>query len=175
MTPEEQAKHDAEEKAKAEAEANKGDKKTFTQEDLEKALSERLKREREKADKALAEKLKSEREDWERQAKLSASEKETETQKKREAETAERERGITLRENRAEARDLLSEKSIPAALVDFVVDVDLDKTKANIDVLEEAYLKAVEAGVNDKLKGQTPVDKTTLDTDSPKFTGTTSI
>lgn len=134
--------------------------KTFTQDELEKTLSERLKREREKADKALADKLKAEREDWERQAKLTAEEKAEEERKRHETETSERERGIILRENRADARELLQEKNISAELVDFVVDVDADKTKENIDNLEKAFLKAVEAGVNDRLKGQTPKDKT---------------
>ena len=137
--------------------------KTFTQEDFDKQLSKTLADKEAKLEKKLQEKFEKELTERERLAKLSAEEKETEVRKKRDAETAERENGITLRENRAEARDILSEKSIPAALVDFVVDVDLDKTKENINKLEEAYLKAVEAGVNDKLKGQTPKDKTNPD------------
>ena len=148
--------------------------KTFTQEELEKTLSERLKREREKADKALAEKLKAEREDWERQAKLSAEEKEAETRKKEAEKTAAREREITLRENRADARELLQEKNISADLVDFVVDVDPDKTKENIDSLEKVFLKAVEAGVNERLKGDTPKDKSTK-TETTQYSGTTVI
>ena len=149
--------------------------KTFTQEDFDKQLSKTLADKEAKLEKKLQEKFEKELTERERLAKLSAEEKETEVRKKRDAETAERENGITLRENRAEARDILSEKSIPAALVDFVVDVDLDKTKENINKLEEAYLKAVEAGVNDKLKGQTPKDKTNPDSATPKFSGTTVI
>jgi hypothetical protein len=129
------------------------------QERIDKVVSERLKREREKYDKELAERLKKERDDWERQAKLSAEEREAEERKQREAQTAERERNIILRENRAEARELLQEKQIPANLVDFVVDVDPDKTKENISSLEEAFAKAVQKGIDDKLKGQTPKEK----------------
>ena len=141
------------------------------QERIDKIVSERLKREREKADKELAERLKKEREDWERQAKLSAEEKEAEEKKKREQETADREREITLRENRAEARELLQEKNIPANLVDFVVDVDADKTKENISNLEEAFTKAVETGINDKLKGQTPKDKSDNSPTASEYSG----
>jgi hypothetical protein len=131
------------------------------QERIDKVVSDRLKREREKYEKELSERLKKERDDWERQAKLSAEEREAEERKQREQETATREREITLRENRAEARELLQEKKIPTTLVDFVVDVDTDKTKENIASLEDAFAKAVEQGINDKLKGQTPKDKST--------------
>lgn len=145
--------------------------KSFTQEELEKTLSERLKREREKADKQLADRLKKEREDWERQAQLSAEEKEAEARKRQAEETQAREREITLRENRAEARELLQERNISTGLVDFVVDVDPEKTKENITNLEKTYLKAVEDGVNDRLKGQTPKEKSTQTTqkaDAPR-------
>lgn len=144
--------------------------KTFTQEELEKTLSERLKREREKAEKETAERLKKEREEWERQAKLSQEEKEAEERKKREAETSERERSIILRENRADARELLQEKNISADLVDFVVDVDPDKTKENINNLEKAFTKAVEAGIADRLKGETPKEKPKQEPDGKKDT-----
>lgn len=157
-----------------EKKTNEETPKTFTQEELEKTLSERLKREREKADKALADKLKAERDEWERQAKLSAEEKEVETRKKYEQEVEEKLRTATLKENRADARELLQEKNISASLVEFVLDVDADKTRENIDLLEKAFLKAVEDGVNDKLKGQTPTDKSTK-TDTTQYSGTTVI
>lgn len=145
--------------------------KTFTQEDVDKAISERLKREREKAEKTIAEKVAEAAAEAERKAKLSAEEKEAEDRKKREAETAEREREITLRENRAEARELLQERNISADLVNFVVDVDADTTRENIDNLEKAFLKAVEEGVEAKLKGKTPKDKSTS-TPEPAHSGT---
>lgn len=153
-----EAAKQAEEQKKA-AKAEKESAKTFTQEDFDKQLSKTLAEKEAKLEKKLADKLKEERAEWERQAKLSAEEKEAEERKKRDAETADREREITLRENRADARELLAEKNISTTLVDFVVDVDPDKTKENIEALEKAYLKAVEDGVNDKLKGHTPTEK----------------
>jgi len=175
MSDADKASADAEAaKLAAEAEAEKAEAKTFTQEELEKTLSERLKREREKADKALADTLKAERQDWERQAKLTAEEKESEERKKRDEQTSSREREIILRENRADARELLQEKNISSDLVDFVVDVDADKTKTNIDNLEKAFLKAVESGVNERLKGETPKDKSNK-AELPTHSGTTVI
>ena len=163
----------AEEQKKADEAKNQ---KTFTQEDFDKQLSKTLAEKEAKLEKKLADKLKAEREEWERQAKLSAEEKEAEERKKREQETAAKERDITLRENRADARELLAEKNIPTTLVDFVVDVDADKTKENIDTLEKAYLEAVEKGVADKLKGDTPKDKSNnTGADVPKYSGTTVL
>jgi len=156
-------------KAAEEAEAEKKEPKTFTQEDVDKIAGERAKREQEKADKQLKETLKKEREDWERQAKLSSEEKNSEASKKREAESADRERGITLRENRADAREVLQSKNISSDLVDFVVDVDKDKTNENIDNLEKAFLKAVETGVAEKLKGDTPTDKSKKTADTADY------
>lgn len=150
---EEQKKAD-EAKANQDAEAQKAE-----QERIDKIVGDRLKREREKSQKEFDEKLKTELADRERLAKLSAEEKATEEQKKREQETSAREREIILRENRADARETLQEKNISATLVDFVVDVDADKTKENIETLEKVFLKAVEDGVNDRLKGETPKDK----------------
>ncbi|NCU39202.1 DUF4355 domain-containing protein, partial [Candidatus Saccharibacteria bacterium] len=43
-------------------------------------------------------------------------------------------------------------------LVDFVVDVDADKTKDNVNQLEKAYAAAVKAGVDKALAGTTPKD-----------------
>lgn len=167
---------EAEEKQKAD-EANNNqqtDAQKAEQERIDKIVSERLKRDREKAQKEFDQKLKTELAERDRLAKLSAEEKAAEESKRREQETSERERGIILRENRADARELLQEKNISADLVDFVVDVDVDKTKENIDNLEKAFLKAVEIGVNERLKGQTPTDKTNQAV-APKFSGTTVI
>lgn len=141
------------------------------QERIDKIINERLKREREKFD----ERLKAELAEQQRLAKLSAEEKEAEERKRREQETAERERGIILRENRADAREILQEKNISTDLVDFVVDVDPDKTKENINNLEAAFTKAVEAGIADRLKGQTPTDKSTKQTAPKITTGTVSL
>lgn len=141
------------------AEAEKKEPKTFSQEDFDKQLSKTLADKEAKLEKKLSEKFDKELSERERLAKLSAEEKDGETRKKRDAEQADREREITLRENRADARELLQSKNISSELVDFVVDVDADKTKDNIDNLEKAFLKAVEDGVAEKLKGKTPETK----------------
>lgn len=145
--------------------------KTFTQEDFDKQLRKTLAEKEARLEKKLEERLAKELEERERQAKLSAEEKEAEERKKREQETAAKEREITLRENRADARETLQEKGISTDVVDFLVDVDPDKTKDNIDKFEKVFLKAVEAGVNDRLKGETPKDKSKGTNNEPKYEG----
>ena len=134
--------------------------KSFTQADIDKAISERLKREKEASEKRIAETLKKEREEWERQSKLSEEQRAEEARKQMESELSEKERNLALRENRADARELLIERGIDSTLVDFVVDVDADKTKENISLLEKAYAQAVKAGVDKALAGTTPKDTT---------------
>lgn len=94
----------------------------------------------------------------ERQSKLSEAEREKEFKAKQQKELEDRERTITLRERRADAKDALSDRNIDTDLVDFVIDIDEDKTNANIDKLEKAFNKAVEAGVKAKLAGTSPED-----------------
>lgn len=43
-------------------------------------------------------------------------------------------------------------------MVDFVVTLDENKTKENIEKLAKTYNKSVETGVTDKLKGTPPTD-----------------
>lgn len=58
-----------------------------------------------------------------------------------------------------EAAKELTGKGIDAALASFVVGKDADTTKQNLEVFEKAYSSAVEAAVEGKLKGTTPIKK----------------
>ena len=131
---------------------------TFTQEQVNDIVSKRLAEANTKADKRLKDEVAKALAEAERQSKLSEAEREKEFKAKQEQELNDREHAITLRERRADAKDALVEKNIDPSLVDFVVDVDADKTQANIDKLEKAFTKAVEAGVKAKLAGTSPED-----------------
>lgn len=138
-------------------EANAGGK-TFSQEELNRIVSQRIQDVQAKQDEtvknAVAQAIAEER----RQAKLTEEEREKEAKTRREAELKERETNLTLRENKIKAQELLSQKNIPIDLVDFVVDLDENKTKDNIEKLAKTYNKSVETGVTDKLKGNPPTD-----------------
>ena len=132
--------------------------KTFTQEEVNEIISKRINEINTKnkantedaVNKAIAE--------YERKAKLTQEERDKEERSKRELALKEREDNITLRERRLEAQEELRKNNVPIDLVDFVVTLDADKTKANIEALVKTYNKSVEDGITAKLKGNPPQD-----------------
>lgn len=132
--------------------------KTFTQADMDNLAGKIRGEEKAKNEQAINEAVKNAIAEYERQAKLSEEEREKEIKTKREAELKEREEKITLRERKLEAKELLQEKKIPIDLVDFVVDLDANVTKQNIEKLAKTYNKSVETGVSSKLGGTPPKD-----------------
>lgn len=145
--------------------------KTFSQDEVNNIVSERLKDVKSKQDEAIKNAVALAVAEERRQAKLTEEEREKEAKSKREAELKAREEQITLRERKLQAQELLQAKHIPIDLVDFVVDLDETKTKENIEKLAKTYNKSVETGVTDKLKGTPPTDfsnNNNQDTDKPK-------
>lgn len=132
--------------------------KTFSQADMDNLAGKIRGEEKAKQDQAIKEAVANAIAEYERNAKLTEEEREKEAKSKREAELKAREDSITLRERRLTAQELLSQKNIPIDLVDFVVDLDENKTKDNIEKLAKTYSKSVETGVTDKLKGTPPTD-----------------
>lgn len=95
----------------------------------------------------------------EKMAKMSKEEKAVYQQKKQEKELADREAAITRRELMAEAKNTLAEKKLPAALAEVLNYVDADSCKKSIEVVEKAFQEAVQAGVEERLKGDEPLKK----------------
>jgi hypothetical protein len=136
----------------AEQNASEPTPKTYTQEEVDALLqkegdrrvTEALKKaERKQADKAKeAEKL----------ARMNATEKYEYELEQREKAIAEKERALTLAENKNEASKILAEKDIDLALVDFVVAEDADTMNENIKKLD----KAIKASVAKRLAGKSP-------------------
>ena len=148
--------------------------KTFTQDEVNALIQKRVgeintkNEERNKA--AIQEALA----DYDRKAKMTEEERLSEARKQKDNELAEKERSITLRENRADAIEQLAELNIDTKLVDFVVDIDKDKTVANVKALDKAFKDAVAKGVEAKLKGKTPTDFGDGDKTTGKDKGLTS-
>ena len=145
--------------------------KNFTQADMNELAGKVRREERVKNEQALKEAVAQAIAEERRQAQLTAEERESEAKAKRERELKEREDAITLRERRLIAQEMLTQKNIPIDLVDFVVDLDENKTKENIEKLAKTYNRSVENGVTDKLKGTPPTDfsnTNTNNTDKPK-------
>lgn len=92
----------------------------------------------------------------EKLSKMTDLEKQAYQQKKEAEKIAQRERDITKRELTAEAKNTLTEKGLPLPLAEILDYSDAEKCNASIAIVEEAFKKAVEAGVEEKLKGGKP-------------------
>lgn len=126
--------------------------KTFTQTEMNKIISDRLKSERDRWEKKAAD----EKAEAERVAKMTAEQKAQHEQEKREREFAAREAELSRKERTATARDLLAEKNAPAALIG-AVDVSSDEAVASsVEAVVKAFNEAVSAEVAKKLAGAPP-------------------
>lgn len=95
----------------------------------------------------------------EKLAKMTKEEKSDYLQQKRERELADKEAAITRRELMAEAKNTLAEKKLPVGLAEVLNYVDADSCNKSIAAIEKAFNEAVEAGVQERLKGSTPPKK----------------
>lgn len=142
---------------------NKGSETTFTQEELGQKLSAERKSLTAKFEKEKQEAIKEAIAEYERKSKLTEEQKATEAQKAKEQALAERERQVTLRERKAEAMTILSEKNIPTAFVEYVLDEDADKMVEKIDALSKVWSDELNKGVKGAVSGNTPDDKNKSD------------
>lgn len=132
--------------------------KTFSQEELDKIISNRLSEAKKKLeaekDKAIAEA----KAEAERLAQLSNEEKEKElTQKQLEA-LSEKEKELASRENKLKAIEIFDEAKIPIKLVDFVVDSDSDRMIEKIQILKESWKSALSEELQKSVSGEVPKD-----------------
>lgn len=95
----------------------------------------------------------------EKMAKMTKEEKAAYQQKKQEKELADREAAITRRELMAEAKNTLAEKNLPVDLAEVLNYADADSCKKSLETVEKAFQKAVQAGVEARLKGDKPLKK----------------
>lgn len=94
-------------------------------------------------------------------AKMTAAEKQQYKDNKRQKELDAREAAINRRELMATAKNTLADKKLPQSLAEILVYTDADACNESITKVEEAFNTAVEAAVQDRLKGQEPMKKAT--------------
>jgi hypothetical protein len=148
----EEITQDTETSAVSKNEVSEG--KLFSQEQINEIVSSRLKQVDKKYEERIREIVNKERIDAERLAKLTAEEKEKELISRYKSEIEAKEKALRIREAKLEATALLNEKQIPIDLADFVLDSDIETMKINVEKLDRTYKKAVEKGINEKLKGK---------------------
>lgn len=130
--------------------------KTYTQEEVDALLQKEgdrrvtdalKKQERKNADRVReAEKL----------AQMNEQQKYEYQLEQREKAIAEKERALSLAENKNEASKILAEKGLSLSLVDFVVAEDAETMNANITLLEKAFKASVKAEVEKRLGSSSP-------------------
>lgn len=97
----------------------------------------------------------------EKLAKMNKEEKAQYMQQKKEKELSDREAAITRKELMAEAKNTLAEKKLPAGLAEVLDYSDAETCSKSIEAVEKAFQEAVEAAVEEKLKGNDPMKKAT--------------
>lgn len=95
----------------------------------------------------------------EKLAKMTKEEKAEYMANKREKELADREAAMTRKELMAEAKNTLAEKKLPVGLSEVLNYTDADSCSKSIAAVEKAFQEAVEAAVQERLKGGVPPKK----------------
>lgn len=89
----------------------------------------------------------------EKLAKMTKEEKAQYLAQKQERALAAREADITRRELMAEAKNTLAEKKLPVGLAEVLNYTNAESCNKSIDAVEKAFQEAVQAAVDEKLKG----------------------
>lgn len=119
------------------------------QEEFDRRIQQALQTAKSKWDALMDDKLS----EAEKLARMTKEEKAQYMQQKREKELSDREADITRRELMAEAKNTLAEKGLPADLADVLDYTDADSCKRSMETVEKAFQKAVQASVEERLKG----------------------
>lgn len=97
----------------------------------------------------------------EKLAKMTKDEQKTYMQNKKDKELSEREHKVARAELMAEAKNTLTSDGLPVELADVLDYTDADSCKKSMKTVKDTFQKAVEAAVDEKLKGDKPPKKAT--------------
>ena len=95
----------------------------------------------------------------EKLAKMTEEEKTKYLQQKREKDLTDREAAVTRKELMAEAKNTLASDNLPVELAEVLDYMDADSCMKSMEKVKSAFQKAVEAAVEEKLKGGKPPKK----------------
>ena len=134
------------------SEPNKPEEKTFTQDEMNKILQDRLAREMKKFEKKLAD----EKAQAEELAKLSEAERQKKLFEIQVAEFEATKKAFEEEKMLNETMTQLSQRGLSTSFASLLRADDAESTLANINNFEAEFNKAVEARVSERLKGATP-------------------
>lgn len=78
------------------------------------------------------------------------------TEEQQESDLEKRERAVLLRELKADAKDLLISRGLPAALSDLLNYENKEEMEKSMTEVGAAFSEAVERGIKARLRGETP-------------------
>ena len=128
----------------------------FSQADLDRIVSDRLRRERDKMQREIKSQVEAARTEAERLAQMTADERAREEAQKRQQALEAREAALTRREVRAQALEALAERGLPKGLAETLDCSSADACQASLAAVEKAFRAAVEAEVNNRLRAPEP-------------------
>ncbi len=135
----------------------KGEQKQNELRELVKSLiSEEMENAKEGFKKDFETRVNAEREDAAKLASMSAEERaKFEMDKKQKDFEAERQQYVSERAEFEAAKELATQ-NLPVVFAHMVADADKDRMLDNISIFKSEYLKAIEAGLSQRLKGSAP-------------------
>lgn len=135
----------------------KGEQKQNELRELVKSLiSEEMENAKEGFKKDFETRVNAEREDAAKLASMSAEERaKFEMDKKQKDFEAERQQYVSERAEFEAAKELAAQ-NLPVVFAHMVADADKDRMLDNISIFKSEYLKAIEAGLSQRLKGSAP-------------------
>ena len=126
--------------------------KAFTQDDINRIVSQTIASERKKAEAAVAQA----RQEAEQLAQMTAEQRAQHQMTERETALAQREEALKQREMHAAAVQQLQDVGLPAGLADALTYADADSMRAAIVQLEQAFREALQQGIEERMKGMAP-------------------
>lgn len=129
--------------------------KTFTQEEVDKMMSERWAREERKRQQEQADIVANAIKEGKRLAQLTAEEQAAEETKLKKAELDKREKEVSLKELKLDTQARLTAENLPLDFTDFLIGDDGESTNSNIKKFKAVFDKAVSEAVTNKLKEST--------------------
>ena len=144
---------DGESKPKSDPPENKPDD---TQTKIDAAVAARLAEAKAKWEKEYQKKAAAEQKEKERLSKLSEDERRAAELENSRKELEAKEAELKKKELRLEMVKVLADRKIPVQFMDYLIDADSESTLVRITTFEKAFKKAVEDGVNERLKGKAP-------------------
>lgn len=126
--------------------------KTFGQQEVDRMIASRIKREREKWEQTIHEKVT----EAQRMASMTAEQRAQAEREQVEKQLAEKESELNRRELRLTAIDSLADKGLPIELADCLSYTDAESCQKSLDAVSKAFGDAVSKGINDRLRQAPP-------------------